>query len=420
MHDLVGGRGSVGHEERVLGAVGAGRKFLGLLQRVHRGQERIQATGGRRGLGQQQVQPVEVQEVLDPLGAHHRTTAGNRQGVEHTHRAAGMLLDRGEERGVVQVGHPAQQREVQLQLVLAPEHTAEAMGQGTGEALDVRARHEVQVHLGAQRGEGVGQAEHSLNGCERGAGGGRFRAHQVARHLNGALEIAAQRLPGALAESWADNARENIGVGQDRGHGIIRGGHDHVLVNEVIGGGAQPQALGAQAVTVRGGALVHDQNFEPGTRVGVDQQVRVLRIVCEVIAGRVRHGVTAEPVDDLADPFEGHVVIALFQHLPDGGDVALTESGPVHLHGFKGAQRAPEFAVRGEGFLVLVAECNPFHGEPQVLPGVAAQPPGAGGHSGVRFKDSRGAPPTIVLTLVVRGRCIHGMPPLAPSPALNS
>ena len=81
--DLVGGRGAVGDEVGLPGAERLGRQVLRLAQRPGRLQQRVEAAAGRGGLGQEDVQAVEVDHVLDPVRVDDRLALRDRQRVEH-------------------------------------------------------------------------------------------------------------------------------------------------------------------------------------------------------------------------------------------------------------------------------------------------------------------------------------------------
>ena len=97
---LVRGRGAVGDEEDVVGAEGARRLFLRLLDVAGRLQQAVEAAGGRAALGQEQVDAVELAHVADPVGLEDRLAARDRQRVEGADRALRVFLEIVEERRV--------------------------------------------------------------------------------------------------------------------------------------------------------------------------------------------------------------------------------------------------------------------------------------------------------------------------------
>jgi hypothetical protein len=97
-HDLVRGRRPVSDEVGLPGTERPGRELLGLPQRSGRFQQRVQAAAGRRRLGQEDVQAIEVDHVLDPVRVHDRLAMRDRQRVEDPGRPVAVAAQRAEER----------------------------------------------------------------------------------------------------------------------------------------------------------------------------------------------------------------------------------------------------------------------------------------------------------------------------------
>src|SRR5206468_4585264 len=116
--DLVRRRGAVGDEEAPVAAEGAGRLVLRDLDVAGRLQQAVEATGGRGGLGEEQVGPVELPHVADPVGLEDRLPTGYRQRVEGADRALGISLEIVEVRRLVAVLHAVEHRQVNLHRLL--------------------------------------------------------------------------------------------------------------------------------------------------------------------------------------------------------------------------------------------------------------------------------------------------------------
>ena len=126
---LVRRRRAVRDEEHAVGAEGARGRVLGPLD-VARGLEQaVEAAGRGRRLGQEQVGPVELAHVADPVRLEDRLAARDRQRVEGAHRLLRVLLQVVEVRRLEALGHAREDREVDLERLLdLVEHAAQAHG----------------------------------------------------------------------------------------------------------------------------------------------------------------------------------------------------------------------------------------------------------------------------------------------------
>ena len=115
---LLRGRGAVGDEEDVVGAEGARRHLLRLLDVAGRLQQAVETAGRRAALGQEQVQAVELAHVADPVGLEDRFAARDRQRMEGADRPLRIFLEVVEERRFVAVLHAFENGEVQLEQFL--------------------------------------------------------------------------------------------------------------------------------------------------------------------------------------------------------------------------------------------------------------------------------------------------------------
>ena len=156
--DLVRRRRAVGDEVRAARAERLRGQILGLAQRTGRLQQRVEPAAGGRRLGQEDVEAVEVDHVLDPVRAHHGLALADGQRVERPGRPVCVRTQRVEERGPVAVRDAVQDGQVQLEQSLpGVEHPAEVRAQAAGHLFDRDLGHQVDVELGPDRGELVGQ-----------------------------------------------------------------------------------------------------------------------------------------------------------------------------------------------------------------------------------------------------------------------
>ena len=88
---LVAGRSAVGDEEDVVGAERACGHVLGALDVAGRLEQAVEAAGRRAALREEQVDPVELAHVADPVGLEHGLAAGDRQRVESADRVAARI-----------------------------------------------------------------------------------------------------------------------------------------------------------------------------------------------------------------------------------------------------------------------------------------------------------------------------------------
>src|SRR5205809_1140364 len=72
--------------------------LLRLPDRPDRLQQRVEPSGGGRGLGEQEVETVELDHVGDPRRVHDGLAARDRKRMEHAGRPVAVALQRVEER----------------------------------------------------------------------------------------------------------------------------------------------------------------------------------------------------------------------------------------------------------------------------------------------------------------------------------
>mmetsp|Transcript_37921 Transcript_37921/g.62882 ORF Transcript_37921/g.62882 Transcript_37921/m.62882 type:complete len:219 (+) Transcript_37921:1860-2516(+) len=123
-HNFVRRRGPVGDEVRVLGAVGLSRPLLGILDGAGRVQKGIQAATSGTALRTEDVHPVEVHEVVQPIGLQQRRPTADGHGMEHSNGPRGVRLQCGEEWRVGPLLDLPQQssRQLAVEIVACKEH----------------------------------------------------------------------------------------------------------------------------------------------------------------------------------------------------------------------------------------------------------------------------------------------------------
>ncbi len=141
-HDLVRGRGAVGDEVDVVRAEGARRHFLRALDVAGGLQQAVQPAAGRRRLGHEQVDPVELRHVADPVRAEDGLAARHRQRMERADRLAAVAFEVVEVGRLVALADAVQHGEVNFHHLLATvENSAAApRPRGARRAIPARAR----------------------------------------------------------------------------------------------------------------------------------------------------------------------------------------------------------------------------------------------------------------------------------------
>src|SRR5436189_217062 len=116
-------------KEDVIGPEGAGRHLLRALDVAGRLEKAVEAAGRGAALGEEQVDPVELAHVADPLGFEDRLATRDRKRMEGADRAARIALQVVEERRLVAVAHAFENRQVKLERLLdGVEDPAHAIG----------------------------------------------------------------------------------------------------------------------------------------------------------------------------------------------------------------------------------------------------------------------------------------------------
>ena len=157
VHDLVRGGGAVGDEVAAVAAERARRLVLRHLDVAGGLEQAVEAAGGGRALGEEEVRAVELAHVANPVGLEDRLAARHRQGVEGADRTLRVFLEVVEVRRAVAVGDSVHDGKVDLEhLVHAVEHAAQRRRiVGGGQRRDLAVGAEVHVELGTHRAHGA-------------------------------------------------------------------------------------------------------------------------------------------------------------------------------------------------------------------------------------------------------------------------
>ena len=250
--------------------------------------------------------------------------------MEDAGRAPRMLPDRIEEGGVVEMLSAAQQGQMEFELVLAAEDATEPMRQGPGEAFDVRTCHEVEIEFGTQVRERIGQPQHPSHRVQRAhrTGGGRLRRLVGKRH--GIAQVTTEDLTGVVGEAGADDAGEQVRVRQCRCDGVVGGRDDDVVVDELVGGVAEPEQIGMEFVATAFGGFVDDEDLEARTGILPILEFGAL-VLGQVVLADIGHRGSAQPVDRPRDHVVGPVELPTREQVGDLFDIALPEAAPIEF-----------------------------------------------------------------------------------------
>ena len=211
----------------------------------------VESTCRGGGLGEEQIAPVEVGEVTDPVRAEHGIAAREWHGVKDARGLAAVVLEGREEGRFVALAHAPVDGKMKVLYVLAMvEHPTE---QGQGAVLELRqgrVRHIIHVQFRAELPDHPAEqrSQHRL-------GGVLVRAVKQTRQVRADQGGHGSRL---VRRRIADHHRLDVAVELQGDEGVLkRALHDHV-VREGIGGVANlAQAIAQIGLTGRG------QIFDP-------------------------------------------------------------------------------------------------------------------------------------------------------------
>src|SRR5438477_9857366 len=112
--NLVGGRGAVGSEEELLTTKGPRCFVLGGLDIAGRFEQRIQTAGRGGRFSHENVGPVIMTEIANPVGIENRLPASYWKRVKRADRTARIVFEVVEIRRVVALVDPLQKSEMDL------------------------------------------------------------------------------------------------------------------------------------------------------------------------------------------------------------------------------------------------------------------------------------------------------------------
>ena len=225
---LVGRGGAVGDEENVVRTDGTGEFFLRNLDVAGRLEHAVQAAGGGRGLGEEQVLAVELAHVADPVRLHDRLAACDRQGVKGGDRPGRVALQVVEERSGIALGDAFENVEVHLhQLLDLVEHAADHRGRRvTRHLLHLPVAQEVDVEFRANALDEPGQRHADLV---------RRKARRIQLGTRG-QKIVHQRhvVLRGHGDSVKDHHRLDLAVHDSGDQGILDAADEHRLVDHRV------------------------------------------------------------------------------------------------------------------------------------------------------------------------------------------
>ena len=307
-HDLVAGRGAVGGEEGLLRAEGAGRQLLRFLDRPGGLEQAIQATRGRRGLGQEDVGAIKGAHVLDPVRARDRLAAADRHGVEDARGLARIFLQGGEEGGAVAGLNTAEDVQVQLhEVFLVVEDPAAEPEILAGDLLDRAVGDQVGIELRADLGDQPAQLGPVILGPER-----------VDILVADAVEVAGEdrQIVGRFQrQAGADDDGLDVVVEKNADQRVLEARHHHRLVDEGVLGPAHGVDRGLHPALLLVGQPVDDEDLEirlgQRAHLGREQRFILVLVVITVVAIQGDRppsvGARGEGAGDPADR-EGHAL----------------------------------------------------------------------------------------------------------------
>ena len=189
--------------------------------------------GGRRRFGEEQVGPVELAHVADPVGLEDRLPAGHRQRVEGADRALGVALEIVEVRRLVAVLHAVEDRQVDLHRLLDPVEDPpdrRRLG-GAGQPGDVAVGREIDVELRPPPAHQLRQEDPEI-AAPRGLGDLHLAGQDLAQHRHRVLR--------GVPEAVADHDRLEIRVEDHGEHRVLEAPDHDRLVDELVLDAPQP------------------------------------------------------------------------------------------------------------------------------------------------------------------------------------
>src|SRR5438477_9190679 len=255
--DLVGGRGAVGSEEELLATKGPRCLVLGGLDIAGRFEQRIQTAGRGGRFSHENVGPVKMTEIANPVGIENRLPTSYGQRVKRADRTARIVFEVVEIWCVVALVDSLEESEMDLHQIFEPVENAPDVFriQMARHLLDCAIYDQINVQLGANLPNGTGQSDSVILWLQRTA---------ILRQM--LLQICAQQRCVELrfeAKVVLNDNRLNIGVHHHPEHAFFKTRHRDRLIHERDFWTAKlPQFDASRAHLFRSGIITDNQHFK--------------------------------------------------------------------------------------------------------------------------------------------------------------
>src|SRR6266513_1268959 len=271
---LVLGGGAIGSEKPMLATKGPGSFLLSNFDIACRFEQRIQAAGRGRRFCHENIRPVEMTKVANPMRVEDRLASRHRQGVEGANRTARVVFEIIEIRCVVALVHALEESEMDFHQVFEPvKNASDVFGIEVARYLLHRAIHdEIYVQLRTDFPDDSCESYSVVLWLERAA---------VLRHM--LLEISAQQWRvelGLETKVILDDDRLQISIHDRSEDSVLKTRHcDRFIHKRVFRPAQLSQFVAALAHLFRCRIVANDQDLEVGRR----QIVRVEVVLQETI-----------------------------------------------------------------------------------------------------------------------------------------
>ncbi len=226
-HNLVTGRCAIGGKKRLPCAKRTRRRFLRMLDRTMGIQQRIQSTRCGRGFRQEDVHPIKVAHILDPMGLGNGFPTADRHGMKHTGRLLGIFLQGGKERRLIARVDPAQDVQMQLHIVfLIIEDPAAILTDPPCNILHGLIRDHIDIQFRTQLPDGIGQIDAKF-----------FRRQIIERLVAQSVQVAFQHwqiVAGFIRKAIPHNDGLNVVIEQHTNQRIFKTADNHAFIDKGI------------------------------------------------------------------------------------------------------------------------------------------------------------------------------------------
>src|SRR5438874_1284367 len=267
--DLVGGRGAVGSEEELLTTKGPRCLVLGGLDIAGRFEQRIQTAGRGGRFSHENVGPVKMTEIANPVGIENRLPASYWKRVKRADRTARIVFEVVEIRRVVALVDSLQKSEMDLHQIFEPiENAPDVFGiQMARHLLHCAIHDQINVQLRANLSNGSRESDSVILWLQRAA---------ILRQM--LLQICAQERCielGFEAEVVLYDNRLNIGIHHYPEHAFFKTRHrDRLIHKRVFRTTKLPKFGTSLAHLFRSGIIADNQHLK--VRFGEVARVKVV------------------------------------------------------------------------------------------------------------------------------------------------